>query len=140
MTIKDALDRIRERRPSEMTDEALIACLSAVDTMIYTEKLCRHEGFEDVVFDGYGPDTPEDTVLLAPPPYDDMYLHYLSAQIDYYNGEVSRYNLAVQQYNQCLVQYAATLTRTHMPLQPKQVHHFGGINPYAHRLPPELEG
>lgn len=39
-------------------------------------------------------DTGEDTVLLVQPPYDELYRHYVEAQIHYANGEMERYNNA----------------------------------------------
>ena len=36
-----------------------------------------------------------DTVLTVEPPFDEMYRHFVEAQIHYANGEMDRYNNAV---------------------------------------------
>ena len=52
-------------------------------------------------------DTGEDTVLLVQPPYDELYRHYVEAQIHYANGEMERYNNACAAWNNALLTYRA---------------------------------
>ena len=58
-----------------------------------------------------------DTVLLVQPPYDELYRHYVEAQIHYANGEMERYNNACAAWNNALLTYRDFWCRSHMPRQ-----------------------
>lgn len=70
----------------------------------------------DITFSGYGVDTPPDTALLVPAPYDELYLWWLAAQMDYHNGEFTRYNNSIQLFNTGYSVFAEVFTREHKPL------------------------
>jgi hypothetical protein len=89
--------------------------LSQLDGKIKNDIIDTHEGGEDIVFNGYGADTPTDTKLLVPFPYDDMYRHWLEAQIDYVNGEYTRYNNSMTMFNAAYSEYEHYYNRTHKP-------------------------
>lgn len=55
-------------------------------------------------------------MLLVPFPYTDMYLFYLSAQIDLGNAEIAKYNNNKQLFNNAYLTFSDYYTRTHMPL------------------------
>lgn len=57
-----------------------------------------------------------DTELLVPPPYDELYRHYVESQIHYANGETDRYNNAATAWNNGLLTYRDYYFRTHMPM------------------------
>lgn len=61
------------------------------------------------------PNLTENTVLTAPPPYDEMYRHYIEAQIHYCNGEMKRYNNAAALWNNALLTYRDFVCRSRMP-------------------------
>lgn len=61
--------------------------------------------------------TPGDTVLVVPDPYSELYVHYLSAQIDYSNGEMSRYANSLSMFRAALDEFSNRFNRTHMPVQ-----------------------
>ena len=61
------------------------------------------------------PDMTETTVLTAPVPYDEMYRHYVEAQIHYCNGEMARYNAAAANWNNGFLTYRDYVCRTVMP-------------------------
>ena len=77
----------------------------------------NHEGADSIIFSGYTADTPLETVLLVPAPYDEMYLKWLEVQIHYHNGEYDKYNNAIMMYNTVFENYAAYYSRTHKPVQ-----------------------
>lgn len=100
--------------------------LQQVDTLLpnpYTgaEKLrwlAQAEGFvrrEILAEDGPLPPLEESAVLCAPVPYDELYRHYVEAQIHYANGEMTRYNNAAAAWNNALLTYRDYYTRTHLP-------------------------
>lgn len=70
----------------------------------------------DIFFNSYDHKIDQDTVLLVPAPYDEMYLRWLEAQIDYYNGEDERHNNAIMRFNNAYEGYKKHYTRTHMPI------------------------
>lgn len=119
MTIMEALHRIDTLKPNGYSNPEKIKWLSILDGIVKTEVIDTHEGGEDVVFDGYQDDEELTTVLLVPAPYDDIYIHWLSAQIDYTNGEYDQYENSNTMYNSAMAAYANHYNRTHMPLGKK---------------------
>ena len=102
------------------------AVLTAVDSLLpnqysAAEKLdwlTRAEGYirREILEDRETlPSLSADTVLSAEPPYDEMYRHYIEAQIHYANGEMARYNNAAALWNSTLTAYRDHRTRTAMP-------------------------
>ena len=69
----------------------------------------------DVMFQGYTEETPGDTVLLVPEPFDQMYLRWMEAQIDYHNAEYSRYNNSISLFNTDFQAYQSYYHRMHKP-------------------------
>lgn len=59
----------------------------------------------------------EDSVLSVQPPYNELYRHYVEAQIHYCNGEMARYNAAAANWNNGLLTYRDYICRTVMPVQ-----------------------
>jgi hypothetical protein len=60
--------------------------------------------------------------LLIPPPYDDVYIKWLGAQIDYHNAEFDRYNNGMVMFNAGYQSFVDFFNRTHMPRQNNYVH------------------
>lgn len=56
-----------------------------------------------------------DKELLAPFPFDDMYVHYLFAMIDYTNKDYGDYNNAMVMYNNVFEDFAKAWQREHLP-------------------------
>lgn len=115
MTINEAITQIDSLKANTYTPTEKIGWLSRADFMIKRNIIDTHEGAEAVEFDGYTEDTDPNTVLLAPAPYDEMYIRYLEAQIDYTNGEYAKYNNAILMFNASYEAYASYYNRNHMP-------------------------
>lgn len=115
MTIMDALYRIDELKPNSYSQPEKIKWLSSLDGVIKSEIIDTHEGGEDIVFSGYDEYADLNTVLLAPAPYDDIYIKWLEAMIDYTNGEYGKYNNSLVAYNDAYDLYQRHYNRTHMP-------------------------
>ena len=82
--------------------------------------LAQAEGFvlrEVRQAEGALPEVTEGYVLTAEPPYDELYRHYVEAQIHYANGEMERYNNACAAWNNALLTYRDFWCRSHMPRQ-----------------------
>lgn len=115
MTIIEAINRIDSLKPNNYTPEEKIAWLSTLDGIIKTEIIDTHEGSEAITFNGYDTDTPIDTELLVPAPYDDIYIKWLETQIDYTNGDTAKYNNSMIMYNTAYSVFQRHYNRTHMP-------------------------
>lgn len=114
MTILEAIGRVDALRHNTFTQEEKIGWLAQVDGLVEVELLRTHEGSEP--FRTYDEQTPLDQVLLVPSPYDEMYLHYLQAQMDYHNAEYDRYNRSMGMYQAVRTAFANHYNRTHRPL------------------------
>ena len=116
MKIIEAITKIDALKPNNYTTENKIAWLSVLDGIIKEEIIDTHEGGEEITFNGYDENTQNDTVLLVPSPYDDIYVRWLEAQIDYSNGEYGRYSNSMTMYNAAYLAYERYYNRNHMPL------------------------
>jgi hypothetical protein len=115
MTIMEAINRIDAIKPNSYSLPEKIKWLSTLDGIIKTNIIDTHEGAEAVVFDGYTEETNLTTKLLAPAPYDEIYLFWLESKIDYWNGETGRYNNSISMYNTAYNEFDKYYNRTHMP-------------------------
>lgn len=115
MKIGEAMEKAKELMPSGVSDEQLLRWLSTLDGQIKTEIIDTHAGGSAVHFAGYGEETDTQQELLVPWPYDNVYEHYLTAQMLFANGEMEEYNVVAERYNESYAAYAAYYNRTHMP-------------------------
>lgn len=116
MTIIEAINRIDSLKPNSYSQEDKIAWLSILDGEVKANIIDTHEGSEKVAFNGYNSDTPIDTILLVPAPYDDVYIKWLESQIDYANGETKKFNNSIVMYNTAYSAFERHYNRTHMPI------------------------
>lgn len=115
MTLIEAITRIDSLKHNTYDKATKIRWLSTLDGLVKQQIFDTHAG-ESTEFSGYGVDTPPDTVLLVPAPYDELYLWWLAAQMDYHNGEFTRYNNSIQLFNTGYSVFAEVFTREHKPL------------------------
>ena len=104
MYISEAIETADKLKPNAYTREDKVKWLSDIDKQIFLEIIITHSPSEESEniridsFTGYGPETDiENTKLLAPSPFDELYIHGLKRQIDLHNEEYSKYN------NDCLL-------------------------------------
>ena len=124
MTILEALGRVNKTKPNGFEQGEKIGWLSTCEWNIYRDIVETHEGFENVSFTGYTDKTPLDTVLIAPAPYDEVYIRFLEAQIDYANGEIGKYNNSMTLYNEAMLSFRNYYNRIHKPLQKNAMKYF----------------
>ena len=115
MTIIEAVNYIDQMKPNGYTQTDKVRWLSRLDGKVKAEIIDRHEGAEEVSFSGYTDDTPLDTAMLVPSPYDEVYTLWLEAQIDYANGDTVRYNNSIDTFNYAYEAYERFYNRSHMP-------------------------
>ena len=115
MTVADAIGRVDAVYFNTFSHGEKVAWLSKLDGLVHTQILAVHEGaLED--FTGYGPDTDPGTLLLIPPPYDEMYLSWLQSQMELALRETEGYNASILTFNAEYEAFEKYYNRTHMPL------------------------
>lgn len=119
MTIIETINRIDAVHPNNYTQLEKVAWLSTLDGVIKKEIIDTHEGAEAVAFNGYTEETPLDTELLVPAPYDEVYLFWLQSKIDYWNGELGKYNNSIAMYNTAYSAFEKAYNREHKPITTK---------------------
>lgn len=117
MTIIEAITRLDALKFNTYQQDDKVQWLSRLDNMVKKQIIDTHEGAEDVSFSGYTADTPTDTILLVPAPYDEVYLRWMEAQIDYHNGEYDKYNNAILMFNTAFEAYQKHYNSAHKPVQ-----------------------
>ncbi len=126
MTIREAISEIDNLKPNMYGYPDKIRWLSRLDGRIQQEILDTHdynEGEEDPEFSGYTPDTEDDTELLAPAPYDEIYVHWLAAQIDYANREFDSFNSSNAMFESVFTAFRNAYNRTHMPKGHRRIYY-----------------
>ena len=112
MTINEAINMLDSQKHNTFSRQDKLHWLSRLDGQIHRELLCLY-GKKPEDFTGYTPETDPDTTLLVPAPWDEIYLHYMTAQVDYLSGEMTRYANAAALYNAVLAAYVRYFNRTH---------------------------
>ena len=116
MTIAEVISKVDALKPNTYTPEDKIDWLSTLDARVKSQIIDAHEGGRCIFFYGYDSISDQETELLVPAPYDEMYLRWLEAMIDYHNSDDDRYNNAIMLFNNAYEGYKKHYTRTHMPL------------------------
>ena len=114
MTILEATQRVDALRHNTFSQEEKIQWLAQVDGLVDQELIRTHE--DGGTFHPYDAQTPLEQELLVPAPYDELYLHYLTAMMDYHNAEFDRYNRSMGLYQAVLSAFTNFYNRTHLPL------------------------
>ena len=114
MTLFEIIEQVDKTKPNNYSREDKIKWLSDLDCAIKTEIIDTHEG-EALSFAGYDADTPGNTELLVPSPYDVVYIAWLESRIDYTNGEINKYNNSNAVFLTAYSAFERYYNRTHMP-------------------------
>ncbi len=90
MTVQNAIEKADRLRPNSVLHSDKEQWLFDMENRIYNEVYSRHRGDEREFTDlEHFSDI---SVLFLKSPYDEIYVHYLCANIDYINAEYDRYN------------------------------------------------
>ena len=116
MKIGEAISKVDALKPNTYTPEDKVAWLSTLDARVKSQIIDAHKCNEPIFFYGYDSLMDQETELLVPAPFDEMYLRWLEAMIDYHNNEENRYNNAIILFNNAYEGYKKHYTRTHMPI------------------------
>ena len=115
MKIREVLTQVDDLYANAFSEEDKLKWLQDIENKIYKELvLTHHEPVEMTDFDD------DDNELIAPSPYDNLYINYIIANINKYNNETVRYNNAMIIFNQQYQEFANWYNRTKMPLSSKE--------------------
>lgn len=121
MKIREAIAQLQRVKPNQYDDGMLVKWISDLDGMVCDEIFRNHEGTDGVTLLPYTVENDMDTELLIGDPYSDVYVKYLSAQVDFHNAEFSRYNNSMMMFTTAYQNYASWFKREHMPIQKNYV-------------------
>ena len=96
MKINEAINEADSLEPNQYTYQDKITWLSRLDLQVKNEVFDTHHynaGETPVEFEGYSEDD-GDVDLLVGEPFAEMYIYWLSAQINYHNREYDGFNAA----------------------------------------------
>ena len=112
-TVRQVLEQVDAMLPNQYTTAEKKRWLLQAEGFVVREVHQPHAGGEEVQVPPE--DTGEDTALLVQSPYDELYRHYVEAQIHYANGETVRYNNAAAQWNNAFLTYKDYCCRRAVP-------------------------
>lgn len=117
MKITEALQRIDALCPNPFSEGEKLKWLSNLDWTIKVEIIDPRRS--DVSFSGYDENTDMETQLLAPAPYDEMYLYWMQAMVDYHNREMASYNNAITRFEETYLKFRNWYNRENMVKETK---------------------
>ena len=118
MTIATLLTKIQDEKPNSFGDDRLIAFINEIEAEV-AEQLRQFAPTYSV--------EDENKNLLAPEPYDRLYVSYLKAMIDYANEEYASYQLNAEQHVQDFRDFTDWVVRTGVARQSVAYTRFTGI-------------
>ena len=133
MTIIQAVNEVDNLKPNmyELSDK--IKWLSRLDRRIFEQIILTHELSEEeqepylnddgeLVFEGYD-ENDQDKELIVHEPYDELYTHWLSAQIDWNNREFIGFNSSNAMFEATYGAFRNAFNQTHMPKGRKKIYY-----------------
>lgn len=115
MTVHECITGLDRLKPNSYDYADKLKWLSRLEGTVKKEIIDSHECAEETDIA-----LTEDAALIAPSPYDEMYIHYLEAQIDYANGEYDRFNNSNAMYRSVYSAFANAYNREHTPKSQKK--------------------
>ena len=112
MTIDTILAEVDEINPNTYDEQIKLGWLSKLDGRVFNDD----NNLVEPTFTGYE-EVSEETELIIPDTYSDVYRDYLMAMIAYANGESDRYANSMIMFNSNYQQYLNWYNRNHKPLQ-----------------------
>ena len=106
ITAGQVLEQVDALVPNQYTHSEKLRWLAQAEGFVLRE-VCRVTGKLAELEDG--------SALSVEAPYDELYRHYVEAQIHYCNGEMARYNSAAANWNNSLLTYRDYVCRTTAP-------------------------
>ena len=117
MKISEVIAKLDGLKPNAFTLEDKIGWIDELEWRIKRKIVDTHEVIEPVEFDGYAGEESMEQVLIAPAPWDIVYLRWLECMVDYYNGESARFANSRILFNDAYAGFSAWYNRTHKPVK-----------------------
>jgi len=117
MTLKQAIQRFDSESPNTTDPLLKIQWLSYIDSLIHKNIILTHEHHFPPSFNGYDVFTPEDTVLLVPDPFSELYIFFLSMKNDILYSDTVRYNNSAALFNSAYREFESYYHKNHTPLR-----------------------
>lgn len=115
MTILDAITAADALKPNSFPTETKIQWLERLDKRILRDILAHYEG--EIPEDPSYNTENTDRELLAGPPYDEMYVHWLACQMDYYEREYDAFNASNAMFEAVYGRFRNDYNATHVALR-----------------------
>ena len=136
MTLIQAVNEADNLKPNMYELPEKIKWLSRLDRRIFEEILLMHELSDEekepfmVEIDGkrifsfcaYN-ENDQEKELIVQEPYDEMYVHWLSAQIDWNNREYVGFNNSNAMFESVYAKFSSAYNRTHMPKGGRKIYY-----------------
>ncbi len=107
MTVNDCIKLVDAMTPNCLDASVKLRFLKEIEGQVQVELLGQEPGSTLSLDDGrHG-----DTELIAPHPFDRLYLLYVTAMMDYLNGDVSRFENGAALFNRVYQSYGKWLRR-----------------------------
>ena len=123
MKIREVITQVDDLYANAFSEEDKLQWLKQIEEKIYKEIVLTHH--HDVEMTDFSDDNNE---LIAPAPYDSLYINYIIAKIHQYTNETVRYNNSMIIFNQEYQEFANYWNRKYMPISRKHHHHHEGEN------------
>ena len=121
MTLNECIVRVEKRFPGQTDVKEIVAHVTTLEHRIANEALSRYrEAKYNRNFSRYDQDTDGELTLMAPPPYDEMYVHYVLSQIYLAIHEEEHYNNELEITSKILADYKVHLIQTMRPDSPSR--------------------
>lgn len=122
MTVNESLLRAEMICGADVEQEIKINALNQVEGRIVKEVFSRYPDLSVNNFEKYRYDSDGSKVLMVDEPYDELYVHFIAAQIYLYLHEQRLYNNHMTIFNQIYYDYKIYLNRNYRP---------GGVKRYG---------
>lgn len=90
MTIQELISKVQEEKPNTFSNEKMLSFVNEIEQDVATQLVVPFTPYETV----------NDNKLIAPAPYDRLYVSYLKAMVDYANEEYASYQMNQMQHIQ----------------------------------------
>ena len=123
MTPSAAIAMADRLKPNMMTAEDKYRYLNEIEGKVFHEILLTHVHDDDLELPVYEPPTDppaEEDEMLAPAPYDMLYVYWIMSQIDHLNQEMDKYNNDRALFENAWGNFADYWNRNYMPLSARR--------------------
>lgn len=121
MTVNEVIARVDKHCPNQISKADKVGFITACERRLINEALSNYPAAKyDRNFKKYDPDTDGERELLAECPYDELYVHYVMAEIYLILHEQNHYNNELYIFNNLYGDYKIHLIKTMRPSGPSR--------------------